>query len=114
MKINRLVDDIDGSVDEVQTIAFAVAGKHYEVDLSAENRELFSSALHPFIRAARPLTRATSINLGVKRPTNRVRTAEENAEIREWARKNGYPRISDRGRVPVHVINAYIDAHPED
>jgi hypothetical protein len=31
---------------------------------------------------------------------------EQNAAIREWARKNGF-NVSDRGRIPAEVLDAY-------
>jgi hypothetical protein len=38
-------------------------------------------------------------------------TTPDNSAVRAWARENGYS-ISDRGRVPAEVIEAYSAAHP--
>jgi hypothetical protein len=35
---------------------------------------------------------------------------EQASAIREWARKNGH-NVSDRGRIPASVVNAYEEAH---
>jgi Lsr2 len=52
-----LVDDLDGSTAD-RTVAFALDGRRYEIDLNAENERLLRAALEPFIagarRAARP------------------------------------------------------------
>jgi len=40
----------------------------------------------------------------------RAGRAASNADVRAWARQNGLT-VSDRGRVPASVLNAYRDAH---
>ena len=35
---------------------------------------------------------------------------EQAGAIRDWARKNGH-NVSDRGRIPASVVNAYEEAH---
>jgi len=52
-QITKLIDDLDGSEDSVETVRFALAGKAYELDLSAANRQALEAALAPFIAAAR-------------------------------------------------------------
>ncbi|MGQ7351586.1 Lsr2 dimerization domain-containing protein [Quadrisphaera oryzae] len=47
-------DSIDGSTDDVATVAFSLRGQRYEVDLSREHREQLRAALAPFVAAARP------------------------------------------------------------
>ncbi|MEU4211193.1 hypothetical protein AB0F13_14565 [Streptomyces sp. NPDC026206] len=38
---------------------------------------------------------------------------ERNAEIRTWARRNGWPNLSAQGRVPMHVRHSYELAHQD-
>ncbi|MBC3763098.1 Lsr2 family protein [Quadrisphaera sp. RL12-1S] len=45
---------MDGSTDDVATVAFSLRGQRYEVDLSREHREQLRAALAPFVAAARP------------------------------------------------------------
>jgi hypothetical protein len=47
-----LVDDLDGSVAD-RTVAFALDGRRYEIDLNADNERLLRAALEPFIACAR-------------------------------------------------------------
>ena len=49
----KLLDDIDGSETDVATVRFALAGKAYEIDLSARNAEKLTKALEPYISKAR-------------------------------------------------------------
>jgi len=104
-----LVDDLDGSEAE-ETVEFGLDGAFYEIDLSEENAERLRDALSEYVEHARR-------SGGRKRPTGRLsgagrapRTAsadrEQNQAMREWARKQGM-NISDRGRIPKEVAEAY-------
>ena len=52
-----LVDDIDGS-HASETVFFSLDGRHYDIDLSAENAATLRTRLAPFVAAARRGTRA--------------------------------------------------------
>jgi len=108
-----LVDDLDGS-DADETVEFALDGVSYEIDLSADNAAELRDLLAPFVGHARRVG-------GRKRRTTNGRAArsaaatpatpsksdrQQNAAVRAWARENGY-EISDRGRIPSEVIEAY-------
>jgi uncharacterized membrane protein len=104
-----LVDDLDGSEAE-ETVEFGLDGAFYEIDLSEENAERLREALAEYVEHARR-------SGGRKRTGGRVaaagrapRTAsadrEQNQAMREWARKQGM-NISDRGRIPKEVAEAY-------
>ncbi len=109
-----LVDDLDGSEAD-ETVQFALDGVTYEIDLSAENAEELRDALAQYIEHARRASgrkrTATRRRAGGQAPT-RSSSAErqQNQAIRAWARKNGY-EISDRGRIPSEVADAYRKAH---
>ncbi|WP_219418541.1 histone-like nucleoid-structuring protein Lsr2 [Pseudonocardia nigra] len=103
-----LVDDLDGSQAEEQ-IEFAVDGKAYEIDLSAANSARLRDALAPFISAARRRTgrRRSSGSAAPARPST---DREQNQAIREWAQQQGM-KISERGRIPSDVLEAYHRNH---
>ena len=106
----RLVDDVDGS-EASETIEFSLEGRSYELDLSEENAAKLRDAFAPFVGAAR---RADGGGRGGRRGSGRGAPAvarpssdrERTQAIREWARENGH-KVSDRGRIPSSVIEAY-------
>jgi hypothetical protein len=100
-----LVDDIDeGKADE--TVQFGLDGVSYEIDLSSKNAAKLRDALAGYVGAARRVGSRTGRRRG------RARSAGNGSarEVREWARANGH-KVSDRGRVPAEVIEAYRAAH---
>lgn len=107
-----MVDDIDGSEDAT-TIAFALDGTAYEIDLSDDNAKNLRDALAPFIAHARKATgrRARGARTGRGRTgSSSSMDRDQVARIREWARANGH-QVSDRGRLSAVVIAAYEAAH---
>lgn len=99
-----LVDDIDGT-DADLTIAFVINGDAYTLDLSKANSEKFYRDIEPYIKAARNRKRKKmSIVQG------EVIAVEQRSAIREWAKKKGYG-ISDRGRIPMDIIEAFNKEH---
>lgn len=104
--ITTLVDDIDGG-DATASFAFTFAGKSYEIDLNDANAEKFREALAPWIDAAR----AVAKNGAAPAPARGSRLARNDlAAIRKWAKDNGHD-VSNRGRIPGSVIEAYEAAH---
>jgi len=105
--ITHLVDDLDGSVleeGEGKQITFSIEGRAYEIDLSSRNADKFYSAVAPFVDAARTVSRTNT-------PSRRSRAGRRDNDVdlgavREWARANGHT-VSDRGRVPASVLEAY-------
>jgi hypothetical protein len=106
-----LVDDLDGGQAD-ETIEFGLDGKNYELDLSSKNAEKLRSAISQFVSVARrPTGRRRSGRGGassaVAPSTGRASVdREQNQAIREWARKQGL-KVSDRGRIPAEVLDAY-------
>ncbi|MEU9130571.1 Lsr2 family protein [Kitasatospora sp. NPDC048540] len=99
-----LEDDLEGGA-AAETVHFALDGRSYEIDLNSVNADKLRDALAPFVDSAR---RQSGRGAGPRRP---VRTSKEDtAKIRDWARSNGYD-ISDRGRVPSNVREAYEQAN---
>lgn len=114
--VHQLVDDIDGSVLEVgegETIHFSLNGQAWEVDLNEAHARELREALEPYISAGRragsggaPRSSSSSSSSSRKRPARNP----EVAAIRAWANDNGYS-LSERGRIPAPVIEAYNKAH---
>jgi len=102
-----LVDDIDdGKADE--TVQFGLDGVSYEIDLSAKNAAKLRDVLAGYVGAARRVgPRSGGRRRGRSRSSGDNGTARE---VREWARENGH-QVSDRGRVPGEVMEAYRAAH---
>lgn len=95
-----LIDDMDGGEADT-TIAFAVNGSSYTLDLSKRNADRFWKALEPYIQAAQEKTKT------IKGYTDAI---EQRNAVREWARKKGY-EIADRGRIPIDIQDAFDAAH---
>jgi len=107
--VHQLVDDLDGTVLEVgdgQTVLFSLDGTAYEIDLTDANAQALRDALAPFVSAARSISSPRSAPAGPRRRSGQ----QDYGPIREWAKQNGYT-VSDRGRVPASVIDAYNAAH---
>lgn len=106
-----LVDDIDGGPAE-HTVRFTVDSYAYEIDLTGKHREELYDALEPFIRNGRQVRAEAAKNGGGKqrKPRGAKTDPEQLAAIRAWARRQGM-QVSDRGRLPASVLNAYEEAH---
>jgi len=103
-----LVDDLDGS-EAAEQVEFGVDGRSYQIDLSAANSAKLRDALAPFVSAARRAggRRAAAAPTAPARPAaDRV----QNQAIREWAVAQGM-KISERGRIPSNVLEAYHKTH---
>lgn len=104
--ISQITDDLDGTVleqGEGKQITFSIEGRAYEIDLSDSNADKFYKALTPYVDAAR------SVSSGGSARGNRTARAKSDLDlgaVREWARANGHT-VSDRGRVPSTVIDAF-------
>ena len=98
-----LVDDLDGS-DASQTVSFGLDGTSYEIDLNDKNAAALRDALAGFVGHARKVTNTRG------RKTRTTTTGPSARELRDWARSNGY-EVSDRGRVPAEVREAFDAAH---
>ena len=107
-----LSDDLDENLSADETVSFALDGTSYEIDLADKNAKEMRDAFARYVSAAR--------KVGPRQPRLRrrplaVRTGgrmdrEQAGAIRDWARKNGHA-VSDRGRIPASVVEAYEAAH---
>ncbi|RTE49072.1 Lsr2 family protein [Actinobaculum sp. 352] len=106
MQKTVLIDDIDATTNDVQTITFALGKQSYEIDLGPENRQRLTDALNPFINHARRTRKPAP-------QTTRNAAQTSRKTIREWARNNGYT-VAESGKLPADIINAYTHAQTAD
>lgn len=105
-----LVDDIDDESTAAETVEFAVDGVSYEIDLTGDNAQKLRNDFAMWTGHARKVTsrrRPKAAATGGTGPRSRgAADREQSAAVREWARSNGYD-VSDRGRIPTSVVEAY-------
>lgn len=89
-----LVDDLNGELAD-ETVQFGLGGRHYELDLTKDHAQQLRAELKAYVRGARPVAPP--------------RPAQEAAQVRAWARQNGY-EVAERGRIHRDVIQAYREA----
>jgi hypothetical protein len=108
--ITTLIDDLDGKKAD-RTVEFSLDGINYTIDLSEANAGKLRKALDPYISAGTRLGRNAGRIL-VRRavPSRTAGSRDENRLIREWAVANGH-QISERGRIPASVTDAYRSAN---
>ncbi|MCW2537127.1 MAG: lsr [Modestobacter sp.] len=108
-----LSDDLDDSISADETVTFALDGTTYEIDLSEKNASEMRDVLGKYVSAARKVSSRgnRASGGGRSKATGGGRMDREQAgAIRDWARKNGH-EVSDRGRIPASVVEAFEAAH---
>jgi len=102
-----LVDDLDGSQAD-ETLAFAVDGKNFEIDLSTKHAKKLRSSLERYVKSARKVGRGGRVLSGTRARTAGSTQADraQNQAIRDWAKRQGI-QLSDRGRIPGTIVAQY-------
>lgn len=113
------LDDLDGESEAEGTVPFALDGVEYEIDLTKENAEDLRGIFAPYIAAGRR-TGGRRTSSGRSRSSSKssppsasgpvARGREALKAIRDWAKGEGWA-VSDRGRLPNNVVEAYDAAH---
>lgn len=101
-----LVDDLDGGEAD-ESVEFAIDGSTYEIDLSAKNAAKLRDSLALYVAEARKVAGGRR---GAARRTSAKDSGDSPAQIRAWARDNGFD-VPARGRVSSEVREAYAAAH---
>ena len=116
--IVTLVDDLTGEeAEDITTVEFALDGVTYEIDLDDKNSARLRDALAEYVAAARRTggrratgttrRRSGGAGTGTPRATSPGGYDRETSkQIREWAKGQGF-EVSDRGRVPNNVVEAW-------
>jgi Lsr2 len=107
----QLVDDLDGtSSEDISTVTFGLDGVTYEIDLTSKNAGNLRDQLAHFVTAARRTGgrahRGKRATTAAGATAGGGRSQEQTQAIRDWARQNSW-EISDRGRIPSTVIEAF-------
>jgi hypothetical protein len=111
-----LSDDLDDSITADETVTFALDGTTYEIDLSEANASAMRDAFGKYVQAARKVSGSRGNGRASGGGRSRATGGggrmdrEQAGAIRDWARKNGH-EVSDRGRIPSSVVEAYEAAH---
>jgi hypothetical protein len=107
-----LSDDLDENLPADETVSFSLDGTSYEIDLAEKNAKELRDVFSRYVSAARKVGRGgrSSGSSGRGRSTGGRMDREQAGAIRDWARKNGHA-VSDRGRIPASVVEAYEAAH---
>jgi hypothetical protein len=106
--IVQVSDDLDGSANASE-VRFAFEGTEYTIDLSSKNRKAFEKALRPYIEAGTKVSGRRSATSRSARPRGSGDSSVDLAVVRAWAKENGH-QVSDRGRLPKAVLDAYTAA----
>ena len=108
-----LSDDLDENLSADETVSFSLDGTSYEIDLAEKNAKELRDVFSRYVSAARKVGRggrSSGGGNGRGRASGGRMDREQAGAIRDWARKNGHA-VSDRGRIPASVVQAYEDAH---
>lgn len=110
--IVTMVDDLTGEeAENISTVEFGIDGVTYELDLTQENSEKLRAALTDYTRAARKVggRRRSRPRSGPATGTNTDAGGydrETLKAVRAWAKEHGH-NVSDRGRLPADVLQAW-------
>lgn len=101
-------NDLDGS-PAAETVTFAVDGVTYEIDLNDPNAAQLREDISRWTDHGRRVggRRARTTKPSTATTSSRKRDL---GAVREWANANGH-KVSDRGRVPQPILDAYDTAH---
>ncbi|MCZ2817600.1 histone-like nucleoid-structuring protein Lsr2 [Modestobacter sp. VKM Ac-2984] len=109
-----LSDDLDDSISADETVTFSLDGTTYEIDLSDKNAAEMRDVFGKYVTAARKVssrgTRASGAGRSRATGGGGRMDREQAGAIRDWARSNGH-QVSDRGRIPASVVEAFEAAH---
>jgi hypothetical protein len=102
----RLIDDLDGG-EANETVAFALDGTEYEIDLSDTHAQALRQDMKQYLDAARRIGRVGGGRRSVQHIQGpRANHRERNQAIRNWARGKGL-EVSDRGRISQEIVDQY-------
>ncbi len=103
-----LVDDLDGT-EATETVTFGLDGSTYEIDLNDGNASSLREALAGYVGHARKV--AGGGRRGGRKSSGGSSSSKSNSkDVREWAKGQGMD-VSERGRIPAEVQQAYDAAH---
>jgi Lsr2 len=110
----QLIDDLDGTQSEdIGTVTFGLDGVTYEIDLTEANAVNLRKSLAEFVTHARRTGGRVKRGTASSASNGSATANHEQAQaVREWARRNGH-EVSNRGRIPASLIEAFEAAQAE-
>jgi hypothetical protein len=102
----ELVDDLDGGRAD-ETVAFALDGEEFLIDLSHDNATRLRDTLAEYVGHARRTGRKQ------RSSGSTGRSAQEKFDtqaVREWARSQG-EAVAERGRISQALLTRFQEAH---
>ena len=109
--ILELVDDLDGGQAE-ETVAFALDGVEFTIDLSTANAARLRDTLAEYVGHARR-TGGRKARGTASKAARRVSNGNGHPDtqaVREWARSQG-ETVAERGRVSQALVMRFQEAH---
>ncbi|MDQ6840150.1 MAG: Lsr2 family protein [Actinomycetota bacterium] len=108
MQVLLTCDLDEDDIEAVETVTFGYEGTNYAFELCADHLEEFNNVMQGYVASARRAEgqRRSRSGAGARSSANR----EDPGAMREWARGAGY-EVSDRGRIPAEIRDAYDAAH---
>jgi hypothetical protein len=100
--IVELISDLSHSEAD-ETVTFGLDGIEYEIDLTNEEAAALREAFSKYLEAG---TRKAGRKQPGKRGIGKPKSGSSPAEIRDWAKANGYD-VPHRGRIPAEVRDAF-------
>ncbi|MPZ84270.1 MAG: Lsr2 family protein [Actinophytocola sp.] len=108
--ILELVDDLDGGQAD-ETVAFALDGVDFVIDLSTDNAARLRDTLAEFVGHARRTGGRKQRGKAVVAVGAGVTNGKPDTQaVREWARSQG-ETVAERGRVPHALVIRFQEAH---
>jgi hypothetical protein len=98
------------TTDQVDTITFGLDGTTYTIDLSPADATALRADLAAWVQHAHRSSTPTATPTPRRRTSPSTPGAHPATTIRQWARTHGHP-VSDRGRLPTTVLQAYHADH---
>ena len=105
----ELVDDLDGEAAD-ETVAFAIDGVEFVIDLSTANATRLRDTLAEFVGHARRTGGRKSPGKAAAARNGSSNGKPDVQAVREWARSQG-ETVADRGRVPQALVMRFQEAH---
>jgi hypothetical protein len=106
--VTELTDDTNGKPAD-ETVTFGLDGREYEIDLTSKNAAALRKAFDVYVENGRRISGRRPRSTGGS-ASSRPKSDLDTKAVREWAGKNGF-QVSERGRIPGDVIEAYQSAH---
>jgi hypothetical protein len=113
-EVVTLVDDLDGSTENVTNHVIIIDGSAFTIDLSEKNVDKLHKAFQPFREKARPAGAAARqvtplpCTAGLRKRASSGAGVDPKA-VRVWADENKID-VPTRGRIPKPIIDQYVAA----